>query len=222
MNQTYHLGTEVVVTLIVVVYFQLRVGGLRSDLDAHIKKYEADQQEIHNAINNLHAQMNMLNQRIGASLMGNMQPQDSQYAYPPTARAPQQQLPAPNPQGNPNPYQGAPRSQAPRPQSPPPRGSREEFMASQHQRPMAPPAGAGGPPPGRQIPGMPQNVQVPPSMGHQQKFGGEDDTGGGAYSTIDAGDEDEMFTGGKKGSLKAMASMMESARRGQIESVPRD
>jgi len=217
MNPTYHLSAEVAVTLIVVVYFQLKMSSIRSDLDEHIKKYEADKQEIGQALNNLYEQLNLVQQQLRHSITA---PQDQQYAIPPQARLPppSQNPAAPGPQA----YQAGPgRAQQPRPMSPPPRGSREEFMGRQH--PGVPPAGMAmhqppPPPPqagGRQLPGMPQAQQQPPPM----KYDVDDGGGPGAYGTIDDEEEQNFYASGKKGSLKAMAASIEQSRR---QSIPVD
>lgn len=227
MNPTYHLSAEVGVALMIVVYFQFKMSCIRSDLDNHIKKYEADKQEIEQAINNLYEQLNLVRQQLRHNVSI---PQEQQYAYPPQARAPQapaQQNPQQTfPQGQqaytqgPLPQQQPARSQQQRPMSPPPRGSREEFMGRAGASPQA---GARQQPSGRQMPGMPANPNQPPPMSQQPYGSAKDDEGGGAYGTIDDEEEQNFYASGKKGSLKAMAASIEQARRSTLPTdMPRN
>lgn len=219
MNPTYHLSAEVGVALMIVVYFQFKMSCIRSDLDNHIKKYEADKQETEQALNNLYEQLNLVKQQLRHNVS---MPQEQQYAYPPQARAPQP-LPQQPYQGQyqqgPIPQQQPIRSQQQRPMSPPPRGSREEFMG----RAGAPPqAGARQQPINRQMPGMPANPNQPPPMS-QQPYTSAKEEGSGEYGTIDDEEEQNFYASGKKGSLKAMAASIEQSRRSTLPSdMPRN
>jgi len=227
---TIHYSAEVGVALLIVMYFQFKVSGLRGDFDKFKDEYETDKAETRHAINNLNEGLKQMNGMLNHI----MQSQGQQYALPPAARAP----PAPGPQPSPGhqPYGGGPpaqqqrpgRAAAARPPNSPPRGSREDLRGAMSSGgPALPPnvqqvrsnirqgvSGSGG----RPMPGMPQDVQAPPPMeggGGGGNYDRDEEGGGaGAYGTIGFDDDDYSgMTAGKKGGLKSMAAQIEQSRR---------